>query len=65
MMRVHNRVLRWGVPAIFFVLNKVVMIKIKTFLYTMGTTNCNVVFGDTMPYDSCISTSLLWILVDG
>ena len=30
-----------------------------------GTTNCNVVFGDTMPYDSCISTSLFWILVDG
>ena len=29
-----------------------------------GTTNCNVVFGDTMPYDSCISTSLFWILVD-
>ena len=24
-----------------------------------GTTNCNIVFGDTMPYDSCISTSLL------
>ena len=30
-----------------------------------GTTNCNVVFGDTMPYDSCISTSPLWTLVDG
>ena len=28
-----------------------------------GTTNCNVVFGDTMPYDSCILTSFLWILV--
>ena len=45
----------------------VLMIRVSDRLVDVlvRSTNCNVVFGDTMPYDSCISTSLFWILVDG